>query len=341
MKQLKKLLNQLLNPRAVRRVVTKVATPAAMVTALSAAGAPAPAEPPEDAGFRGANAPKSVVYKTVGGHDLRLFIRRPKPTFTGPRPAILLFHGGAWRSGSAGRIDFLAKEFASQGMVAIPVEYRLLPGNERLRVPQEGIEDARSAMRYARAHAQDLGIDPNRIAAGGPSAGGHLAMMTALMPLKAPGYDASSDDLAVSPRPQALVLLSSAYTGEGQQRARGIPESQLRQVTPRFLVNADNLPPTLMLHGEADNAAPYASAEAFYAAAKAAAPKADVTLVGYPGHGHGFPLPRMAPAEAEKVREAMHAFFVRLGWVQGALPPAPWGKKGGKGRAGDDDGADD
>lgn len=328
MKLLHTLFKRLLKPKAVRQAVARVATPAALATAMTAVGAPA--EPPEDAGFRGAQAPKSVVYKSVGGHDLRLFIRRPKPTFTGPRPAILLFHGGAWRSGAAGRIDFLAKEFANQGMVAIPVEYRLLPANEKLRIPQEGIEDARSAMRYARAHAKELGIDPNRIAAGGPSAGGHLAMMTALMPLKAAGFDAASDDLAVSPRPQALVLLSSAYSAEGQARARGIAAQALRPVTPHLLVDAENLPPTLMLHGKDDRAAPYESAEQFLAAAKAAAPKADITLLGFANHGHGFPLPRMDEAPARQAREAMHQFFVRLGWVQGPLPPAPWGKKGGQ-----------
>lgn len=338
MKLLKKLVRRLIGPKAMREAVKRVATPAALVTVLGTAGGAvaAPAEPPDDAGFRGA-PPKSVVYKKVGGHDLRLFIRRPKPTFTGARPAILLFHGGAWRSGAAGRIDFLAKEFASQGMVAIPVEYRLLPQNEKLRVPQEGIEDARSAMRFARAHAKELGIDPNRIAAGGTSAGAHLAMMTALMPLQTKAFDASTDDLTVSPRPQALLLFSAAYSGEGQHRARDIAANALREVTPRFLVQADNLPPTLMLHGKDDGAAPFDTAEAFLAAAKAAAPKADITLVAYADHGHGFPLPRMDPREAEKVREDMHRFFARLGWVSGPLLPAPWGKKGGKARGDEDE----
>lgn len=283
----------------------------------------------DDRALRGMQEPESFIYKTPDGEPLRLFVRRPETATAGPHPAIVLFHGGAWRSGSAAKVDFLAREFAAQGLVAVAVEYRLLSENERLRVPHEAIQDARSAMRHLRAHAAEFDIDPDRIAAGGPSAGGHLAMMTALMSSRADGFDDVEDDLAVSPKAQALLLMSAVYTAAGHHRAQGIAQEDLEPVTPQRLVDAHNLPPTLILHGMADPATPYASAEAFVDAARAANAAADVQLLGFPGHGHNFVLPRMEGSDAVKARAAMHAFFVRLGWVRGPLPAAPWVSKSG------------
>jgi acetyl esterase/lipase len=147
-----------------------------------------------------------LVYKTVDQRPLRLFVVKPsdwKPADA--RPAIVFFHGGGWRGGAPGQFNRQAEYLASRGMVCLLAEYRLLrddPGP-----PLRCIRDAKSAMRWVRSHASELGIDPERIAAGGGSAGGHLAAFVGMVE----GLDDPQDDLQVSPRADALVLFNPVF----------------------------------------------------------------------------------------------------------------------------------
>ncbi len=113
-----------------------------------------------------------VVYGRAGERELRMNIARPKSSQK-VRPAVLIFHGGAWMSGKKEVHDPLARWLAHQGYVAATVGYRLAP----LAPWPAQIEDAKCAVRYLRASSERLGIDPTRMAAMGFSAGGHLAML--------------------------------------------------------------------------------------------------------------------------------------------------------------------
>ena len=93
------------------------------------------------------------------------------------RPAILAIHGGAWRSGDKAWGRQFAKELCPHGYAVFAINYRLSTASATW--PAQ-IEDVQKALRYIRAHAQQFGIDPTRIAALGVSAGGHLATMVAL-----------------------------------------------------------------------------------------------------------------------------------------------------------------
>jgi acetyl esterase/lipase len=92
------------------------------------------------------------------------------------RPAILAIHGGAGKEGDKGWGDNIAQEFCPYGYVVVSINYRL---SGRGTWPAQ-IEDVQKALRYIRANARELRIDPARIASVGMSAGGHLATMVAL-----------------------------------------------------------------------------------------------------------------------------------------------------------------
>ena len=119
-------------------------------------------------------------------------------------PAIVFSFGGGWRNGTPAQFVEQYKCLASRGMVAITADYRV---KSRQNVtPLECIADAKSAIRWVRRNANDLGIDANRIAAGGGSAGGRLAAALATVN----DFDDKSDDVKISAVADALVLFNPA-----------------------------------------------------------------------------------------------------------------------------------
>ncbi len=98
-------------------------------------------------------------------------------TFNPKRPAVIVIHGGAWRSGSKFQVSGVASEFAREGFVAFAPDYSLAP---RVQWPAP-LVDLQALTRFMRANADQFGIDPDKIGAWGGSAGGHLATMLALV----------------------------------------------------------------------------------------------------------------------------------------------------------------
>lgn len=117
-----------------------------------------------------------VEYGKVGDEALLLDLVSP-PKGEKPRPGIILIHGGGWAGGRKEDFTPFAKDFAASGYVAVSVNYRLAPKH----VCPAQIEDCKCAVRWMRAHADELGLDPDRIGAIGGSAGGHLALMLGVM----------------------------------------------------------------------------------------------------------------------------------------------------------------
>src|SRR3954465_7508711 len=145
------------------------------------------------------------TYKTIDGTKLNLYVYYPeghKPT--DKRPAIVFFFGGGWTNGSPTQFEQHCKHLASRGMVAITADYRVASRQQVKAV--ECVKDAKSAIRYVRKEAARLGVDPNRIAAGGGSAGGHLAACVGVVK----GFDESSEDASISSVPNAIVLFNPA-----------------------------------------------------------------------------------------------------------------------------------
>jgi len=252
------------------------------------------------------------TYKTVGDTKLNLYIFSPSTATKAP--AIVFFFGGGWTSGSPVQFEAQCRHLASRGMVAITADYRVASRHQAK--PTQCLADARSAIRWVRAHAARLGVDPKRVAAGGGSAGGHLAAATAFIS----EFDEPSEDKKISATPDALVLFNPALVlapmaGLNLDKSFGarVPEERLG-TKPEHISPAHNIkdggPPAIIFHGRADTTVPFVTAEAFTAKMKAAGNRCE--LVGYDDQPHGFfnrdPWQQKTLVEADK-------FFVSLGWL--------------------------
>jgi acetyl esterase/lipase len=224
---------------------------------------------------------KTVVYKRVGDRELRMHVFLPAGwQASDKRPCFLTIHGGGWTGGEPRRMYPFAAHFAKQGLVGISLEYRLInkPAGS---TPFECVKDGRSAVRYLKAHAAELGIDPAKIVVSGGSAGGHVAAATALFD----GVDEASDDAQVSSTPAALILLfpvidtSKAGYGNAKCGDRWQTVSPLHQVRK-------NLPPTLVFHGTGDTVTPFAGAKAFHEAMQAAGNRCELDVNDGGKHGY-------------------------------------------------------
>lgn len=204
-----------------------------------------------------------VVYKTVGDRKLEMHLFEPKGWKAGDaRACFVTIHGGGWTGGTPPRMYPFAKHFADLGMVGISLQYRLVTKGSGT-TPFDCVRDGRSALRYLKAHAKELGIDPAKIVVSGGSAGGHVAMATALFD----GIDDPTDDLGISPTPAALVPLFPVIdtSPKGYGNAKCGPDWE--KISPVHRVRA-GLPPTLIFFGTGDTVTPFAGAEAYLAACK-------------------------------------------------------------------------
>lgn len=263
---------------------------------------------------------RTEIYKTVGDTKLEMIIQLPDGWKTeDKRPAIVFFFGGGWVGGTPGQFENQARYLASRGMVAMCADYRV---QSRQQVkPIACVADAKSAMRWARANAAKLGIDPHRLAAGGGSAGGHLAAVVATLP----GLDDPADDQNVSCIPNALVLFNPALVLAPMEGAdlKGF-ESRASaerfgcepvQISPAAHVKA-GLPPTIIFHGKADTTVPFASAELFGKLMTKAGNRCEVE--GAEGQTHGFfNFGRSENKFAFSTLTAADKFLASLGWFQG------------------------
>jgi len=263
---------------------------------------------------------RTETYKTIGDVKLDLTIQLPDGwKVNDQRPAIIFFFGGGWNSGSPRQFENHSRYLASRGMVAMCADYRV---KSRHNVKAAAcVADAKSAMRWVRANAAKLGVDPQRIAAGGGSAGGHLAAAVATLP----GLDDPADDQSVSCVPAALVLFNPALvlapaagadlTGFLSQATAERFGCEPVAISPLHHMKA-GLPPTIIFHGQADTTVPYASVELFTARMKAAGNRCE--LVGAEGQAHGYFNFGNADNEfAFKTLTAADQFLTSLGWLTG------------------------
>ena len=236
---------------------------------------------------------ENVQYGTGAGEPLTLHLAKPKGV-TEPCPVIVYIHGGGWRAGSKDGHRNDITRAAEKGYVSASVGYRFAPAH---RFPAQ-IEDVKCAIRYLRAHAKELNIDPNRIGAIGFSAGAHLSMILGAMDsadgLEGNGgwADQSSKVQAVvayfgptnfnSPYPELTVPIIETFLGG---TAKEKPE-EYKLASPVTYVNKGDAP-MLLFQGTVDVLVPYEQAfEMATALSKAGVPGRIELLLGK-GHGWG------------------------------------------------------
>lgn len=224
---------------------------------------------------------KVVTYKRVGDRELKLHVFLPRDwKASDQRAAFVTIHGGGWGGGDARRMYAFADDFAKRGMVGISVEYRLLKPGSPVTV-FDCVQDGRSAIRYVRVHAAELGIDPAKIVANGGSAGGHVAVATAMFSQ----FDDPAEDQKISAAPNALVLyfpvIDTSKDGYGQAKIG----ARWKELSPAHNVRP-GLPPTLVFHGTGDTTTPFKGAELFLAEMKKAGNRCELDV--NQGGGHGY-----------------------------------------------------
>jgi acetyl esterase len=255
------------------------------------------------------------IYTAVGGKPLKAYVFQPKQTRdTSPRSAIALFHGGGWAVGDPEWAFSLARHFASLGMVAVAIQYRL---SDQLSItPLEAMADVRAAIRWMRSKAPVLRIDTDRIAAYGWSAGAHLAVSAAI-------FNDAGAPSNTNASPNALILISPGVYLESDTWVQTLlgTRADASSVSPASHIRSGLLP-TLVLQGRHDTVVPLNGVQLFSDRMRAAGNRCDLHI--YEGVGHMFTpdsisdagWPRPDPnVQADALKRA-DSFLVSLGFIR-------------------------
>ncbi|WDE99391.1 alpha/beta hydrolase fold domain-containing protein [Lentisphaera profundi] len=257
---------------------------------------------------------RTVEYKTVTGKDgitidLKLQVFLPHGwQASDRRPAAVFFHGGGWHGGGPDHYYPQSRYLALRGMVAISVEYRTI--NRFGTTPKECVKDGKSAMRWVKTHAAELGIDPEQIVAGGGSAGGHIAAASALVS----AFDEAGEDTTVSCIPKALLLFNPVFDNGPSGFAHELVKPYWEDISPIDHID-DQTPPSMVLLGSKDDYVPLETAERFERLMKKNGRRCELHI--YEGKKHGWYnlwVSRDAMAEA-LIR--MDRFLTSLGYLNG------------------------
>lgn len=253
----------------------------------------------------GTAATKEYVYKKTPKGDLRMTVHFPPGWKAGEkRAAVVFFFGGGWKGGTVRQFADQAAYLASRGMVAARADYRVKSRHGV--TPDACVEDAKSAVRWLRRKATDLGIDPDRLVGSGGSAGGHIAACAAMTP----GLDAKGEDAAISSKPNALVLFNPVLDLRNLGRhSAGLGAETLKAISPNLHIRKDT-PPAILFYGSEDRF--LAHGRAMLATSKEVGNRVELwTAAGQP---HGFfnrpPWKQLTEIEADK-------FLVSLGYLKG------------------------
>lgn len=240
-----------------------------------------------------------ITFRTIDGTALRL--DRYDGVGAGTHPALVVVHGGSWRNGDkgAGALDpIVANEmFAAQGITVYDIQYRLVPAA----IFPAQLEDVLCALGHIRAHAAEDGVDPDRAAILGRSAGAHLALLAAY----GAGRNATPAGCAAPARIRGVISLYGPTDLAAGYRVPAMPDliggsaaiadfmgGAPDAVPDRYLAAAPQnalghpVPPTLLIHGQADQVVKPDHSESLAAALRRGGHA--VALIELPWAGHGF-----------------------------------------------------
>ncbi|QDU36930.1 Acetylxylan esterase precursor [Maioricimonas rarisocia] len=254
---------------------------------------------------------REIVYKTTQQGPLKLHVFLPEGhQATDKRPAIVFFFGGGWVGGSPSQFYPQCRHLAEQGMVAISAEYRVRSRHKT--TPFECVADGKSAIRWVRSHADELGIDPQKLAAGGGSAGGHVAAATATVP----GLDDPEDDTSVSAVPDALVLFNPVYDNGPEGYGYDRVKERWQEISPMHNIR-EGMPPAIVFLGTKDKLIPVETGKAFEKKMENVGSHSELML--FEGAEHGFFNPGKGDGSAyRETVAAMDRFLTELGFLKAA-----------------------
>lgn len=305
--------------RLTRRGFVKASTALAAAPALAVLPAQAQGPAPDTGNLR---VEKDIVFGKGGSMDLTLDVYRPPEGVASKRMAIVHLFGGGFFVGSknAGYIVNDAKALGARGYTSISSNYRLQSQGSW---PAQ-IHDVKAAIRWTRANADRLGIDPARVAVAGYSAGGMLALMAAgtngRKELEGEGGNAgvSSDVNACI----GVYPLASAQTATGLfPQGQATPEN-IAAASPTSYISK-SFAPTIFIHGTNDGTVPAQSSIDFYTKLHALGVPTALTLIQ--GADHAFDNGALDAVEV--MAHSIDLFLDRL-----LIDPRPYPSFGGGGR---------
>lgn len=277
-------------------------------------------------------AMNEILVKKIGNEEVKIYYIQPvekKPLKN--RTAVVWIHGGGWTGGVTETFFPHARYFASRGAVGFCIHYRLVKADGTVTVA-DCLADCKSAIRYIREHANELGIDPNKIIVAGDSAGGHLASCLGTIN----GFDNTFDNLTVSAVPNAMVLYNplsdfttspfiSRIIGGAALDKKPSRESQIptpeqlemaRKLSPLYNIR-ENQPKSLVIHGTDDKVILPEQSMQFADAMKKAGNNCKLILL--PNTKHAFVCVQWKATEQEVVNAflLMDKFLVKQGYLKG------------------------
>ena len=269
---------------------------------------------------------RDVVYSTSGAQEQKLDVYFPKghePGKSPALPAVLCIHGGGWAGGQKTDMAPFAAALAEQGYVGVCISYRLFHAEKHPEnVWPAQYDDAQAAVRWMRAHAAKLGINPQKIAALGASAGGHLVALLGTTDTRA-GEGRTFPEHSSRVNAVVDVFGPTELTGDftalrigpvsvqsvvddfiGKQKPAAEQEAAKKAASPALLVDG-KCAPFLIFHGAKDTIVPVEQSRLMERVLKKAG--IPVKYVEWPTEGHGLG----APGSMESFRQEISAFLSR------------------------------
>lgn len=262
---------------------------------------------------------EDLTYGTHERNDLDLFL--PKDDGKKLRPAVIVIHGGAWRSGDKRQLRMLAEFFARRGYVAAAINYRLAP---KYSYPAQ-LDDCQRAVRWLRKNAKEFRVDPKRFGAAGASAGGHLAL---LLGTRETRDDTDPELKGISSKVQCVLSIfgPTDFTDERYVQASrnpvtgrvlidflGKPYDEApdiwKDASPIHHVSSDDAP-TFIIHGDKDPLVPLEQSQKFAEALRKVG--VEVQLVIIKGMGHGPTTPEQRSEFMKAIGQAAEFFDKHL-----------------------------
>ena len=259
--------------------------------------------------------------------DGALLARLYRPEGSGPFPAIVEVHGGAWVNNDRLNNETAMRELAESGIVVLSLDFRMPP----VAPYPASVQDINFAIRFLKSRAREWGSDPARVGGFGTSSGGHQILLAALRPhdpryaaLPGPagmpaGIDASLAFVVsawgvLDPPARYALARARANTTmlDNHHRFWGDEAAMVQGSPPHILARgeAQAIPPALIFQGGADDWTAPEQAEALAAAWRAAGGHAEVEI--YPGEKHGFmrdtPDTPAARAALARTRDFIHRY---------------------------------
>lgn len=245
---------------------------------------------------------RDIAYVTTNGVASRLDVYQQAAGT--PAPVLLYFHGGAWTTGQRPAAASSFGSFLKLGFSVVSVSYRL----SGVAPAPAAVQDARCAVKWVHDNAARYGFDPDRIVVYGTSAGGHLALLTAMLPAR---WSRDLPQCADAPRVAAVLdyygpadlLGASAVSHRTREWLRDGGETLGRELSPITHARA-GLPPVLIVHGDADPTVPHAQSVRLRDALAQAG--VAVRLHTVPGGAHGKFEAEQRAAIAQAVAAFLH-----------------------------------